>query len=499
MRRSCLPRFSTASAYTAPAMSASRPCGANTVPRSTRPSTVQVNVGSQPLARSHASACAPIGRSSPSMRSTGRMSGASALRPGNRRRPRTRAPRGRRDAAGRARGARRRPDGCTAGRANDCPSPATAHRGSGSEARNEHNARLYTVQCARYTSLSCFAIVRAAFAILCRRAIARRAGDARPERGCDRRAARRGARAHRQLVEQLLREPRLRAPQSANGYVQVRYTTLSAEFGIAPRLSLIAVAPEAGTLAATEWRSSFGFTRGLVREHVAQRDRRLRGRRENPMAARPRRVRAARTLPVCTCAARSRDRGGSPPARATILKCRSTWARAACGPRYTLGSQTDLMIGHIFWITAAGRYIAPQTATVPVLVHPPGMPLSNIYGVMDAQVSGGNSYDARGDAARGARPVFHGRLPVPISEQSRELIRGHEDGHDRGQSGGRRCRDAQCGKRRHGANALRDDHVLHRGELSRARRRLPDRDQLPARLDGERDGRDAAGRRSRTW
>jgi hypothetical protein len=180
-------------------------------------------------------------------------------------------------------------------------------------------------------------------------------------------------------------------PQSANGYVQVRYTTLSAEFGIAPRLSLIAIAPEAGTLAATEWRSNFGFTvdsfvntshNGIGDFEVGAKVQWLRGPGEYER------------LNLTGVHVRSSLSGSWRFATGTgdYPEVPFDVGTGSLRPAYTLGSQTDLMIGHIFWITAAGRYIAPQTATVPVLVHPPGLPLSNIYGVMDAQVSGGNSY-----------------------------------------------------------------------------------------------------------
>lgn len=180
-------------------------------------------------------------------------------------------------------------------------------------------------------------------------------------------------------------------PQSANGYVQVRYTTLSAEFGIAPRLSLIAVAPEAGTLAATEWRSSYGFQvdsfvntshNGIGDFEVGAKIQWLRGPGEYER------------LNLTGVHVRSSLSGSWRFATGTgdYPEVPFNVGTGSLRPAYTLGSQTDLMIGHIFWITAAGRYIAPQSATVPVLVHPPGLPLSNIYGVMDAQVSGGNSY-----------------------------------------------------------------------------------------------------------
>jgi hypothetical protein len=178
---------------------------------------------------------------------------------------------------------------------------------------------------------------------------------------------------------------------TADGYIQVRYTTLSAELGIAPRLSLSFVAPEAGTLASTEWTSSFGFQvdsfvttshNGIGDFEVGAKFQWLRGPGEyERLALSGLHVRSALSgswrFPTGT---------GDDPEVPFDVGTGSLRSAA------TVASLTDIMIGRVFWFTATGRYIVPQPATVPVLVHPPGLPLSNIYGVMDAQVSGGNSY-----------------------------------------------------------------------------------------------------------
>jgi hypothetical protein len=58
----------------------------------------------------------------------------------------------------------------------------------------------------------------------------------------------------------------------------------------------------------------------------------------------------------------------------------------------TAASQTDIMVGRAFWISAIGRYGWPGTVTRPVQIRPPGLPLSAAYPVIDATESGGNFY-----------------------------------------------------------------------------------------------------------
>ncbi len=179
--------------------------------------------------------------------------------------------------------------------------------------------------------------------------------------------------------------------EAATAYVQVRYTLLSAEFGVLPGLSLTFVAPEAGTLAATQWTSSYGFVtdsfvntshNGIGDMEVGAKFAWLRGPSE------------FERLALTGVHVRSSLSGSwrFPTGTGDYPEVPFDVGTGSLRPAATLASQTDLMIGKIFWITAAGRYIMPQPATVPVLVHPPGLPLSNVYGVMDAQVSGGNAY-----------------------------------------------------------------------------------------------------------
>jgi hypothetical protein len=178
---------------------------------------------------------------------------------------------------------------------------------------------------------------------------------------------------------------------AANGYIQVRYTTFSVEFGVLPGLSLTYVAPEAGNTSATRWTSSYGFVtdsfvknshNGIGDMEVGAKFAWLRGPGEyDRLALTGVHLRSSLSgswrFPTGT--------GDDPEVPFDV-------GTGSQRPAATVASQTDLMIGKVFWISAVGRYIMPQPATVPVLVHPPGLPLSNIYGVMDAQVSGGNSY-----------------------------------------------------------------------------------------------------------
>ena len=192
---------------------------------------------------------------------------------------------------------------------------------------------------------------------------------------------------------------------AAHGYVQVRYTTLSAELGVLPGLSLTFVAPEAGTLAATEWTSNYGFQvdsfvntshNGIGDIEVGAKFAWLRGPGEFERLA----LTGAHVRSSLSGSWRFPTGTGEYPEVPFDVGTGSLRAAA------TVASQTDLMIGRVFWITAAGRYIMPQAATVPVLVHPPGLPLSNIYGVMDAQVSGGNSYVLEATPRAALGPYF---------------------------------------------------------------------------------------------
>jgi hypothetical protein len=109
-------RFSTARAYTTPAVSASRPYGAKIVPRTTSESAVPVNVGSHSIARSQARPLGPSARGAPF---TVKRRRASGVRRHRQSLPRQRIPPplARLGATSRARAATRLPGECMATRA----------------------------------------------------------------------------------------------------------------------------------------------------------------------------------------------------------------------------------------------------------------------------------------------------------------------------------------------------------------------------------------------
>ncbi len=181
---------------------------------------------------------------------------------------------------------------------------------------------------------------------------------------------------------------------SAVAYVQVRTTPISTELGLLPRLSATLIAPGSGTLSSAEWSSFDGVAwrvdsvvqtshNGLGDVELGAKFAWLAGPSEPERIALSGGVRVRSAL-----SAFYRFATGDPDSPTDPFDVGTGSARAAV----RVGSQTDFMIGHGFWLSAVGHYAWPQPVTQPVQVRPPGLPLSAAYPLIDATESGGNYY-----------------------------------------------------------------------------------------------------------
>src|SRR5262249_17011675 len=79
---------------------------------------------------------------------------------------------------------------------------------------------------------------------------------------------------------------------------------------------------------------------------------------------------------------------GTPPAPADYFGVATGSGRTAI----TAASQTDLMFGHVFWLSAVARYMAPGAVSRQVQIFPGGDPRRPALGLVDAHQTGGNEW-----------------------------------------------------------------------------------------------------------
>ena len=216
---------------------------------------------------------------------------------------------------------------------------------------------------------------------------------------------------------------------SAVAYAQVRYTPVSAEFGVLPHLSATLIAPGSGTLASTEWSSFDGASwrvdsvvktshNGLGDVELGAKYAWLAGPGERERIALPNGVRVRSAL-----SAFYRFATGEPDDPTVPFDVGTGRARAAI----TVGSQTDVMFGRAFWLSAVGHYAWPQPVTRPVQVRPPGLPLSAAYPLIDATESGGNSYTLEATPRFGLGRYFSLSLQYKYYHQDASAFVGSKD------------------------------------------------------------------------
>jgi hypothetical protein len=177
----------------------------------------------------------------------------------------------------------------------------------------------------------------------------------------------------------------------ANTFNQVRLTNISAEFGIMPRLSATIIVPEAGTLATTEWSSLNGSVlrvdsavtsshNGIGDVEFAAKFSWLAGPSELE------RIALAPGLHIRSSVAASyRFTSGTPPDPNDQFGVATGSGRTAV----SAASQTDFMIGRVFWLSAVGRYVWPGAVTRDVRVYGP---INTGYTLSEVNETGGNLY-----------------------------------------------------------------------------------------------------------
>ena len=182
------------------------------------------------------------------------------------------------------------------------------------------------------------------------------------------------------------------ASDSANevlSYSQLRFTTLSMELGLMRGLSATFVVPEAGNLTTNSWYSHHGDTlrldsvvqyshNGIGDLELGAKFAWLKGPGEQERIALPGGIHVRSSL-----SASYRFTTGTPPSPTDQFGTATGSGRTAI----SAASQTDIMIGHVFWLTAAGRYLWPATVTRDVQVY--GDSLTPL-GIVSATQSKGN-------------------------------------------------------------------------------------------------------------
>jgi hypothetical protein len=178
----------------------------------------------------------------------------------------------------------------------------------------------------------------------------------------------------------------------ASTYNQVRLTNISAEFGITSRLSATFVMPEAGTLATTEWSSLNAGTlrvdsivksshNGIGDLEIAAKYSWLAGPSELERIALPDGLHLRSSL-----SASYRFATGIAPDPNDQFGVATGSGRTAV----TAASQTDIMFGHIFWISAVARYVWPGAVTRDLRVYGP---INTGYTLNEINETGGNLYE----------------------------------------------------------------------------------------------------------
>jgi len=177
-------------------------------------------------------------------------------------------------------------------------------------------------------------------------------------------------------------------------YAQVRFTTFTAEFGVAKRLSVGFIAPEAGTLV-----TSSKFTPAIPKDqldtivttsHNGIGDIEVGGKfawLAGPGEAE--RIALGPGLHVrAAVSAFYRFTTGTPPDPLDYFGVATGSGRTAL----TLSSQNDLLFGRVFWLTALARYQWPGSVTRDVQLFAGGDPLGQSYGTVRATQTGGNEW-----------------------------------------------------------------------------------------------------------
>ena len=178
----------------------------------------------------------------------------------------------------------------------------------------------------------------------------------------------------------------------ANTYNQVRVTNISAEFGITSRLSATFVMPELGTLATTDWSSLNGTTFRV--DSVVQSSHNGVGDLE--LAAKfswlagPSEVERIALSPGLhlrsSLSASYRFTTGVAPDPNDQFGVATGSGRNAV----SAASQTDIMIGHVFWMSAVARYVWPGAVTRDLRVYGP---TNTGYTLNEIDETGGNTYE----------------------------------------------------------------------------------------------------------
>lgn len=177
-------------------------------------------------------------------------------------------------------------------------------------------------------------------------------------------------------------------------YTQLRLTTFGLEVGILRGLSAVLVVPESGNNFTNTWYGQHTDT--LRIDSVVRYSHNGVGDLEFgakfawlPGPGEQDRIALSPGLHVRSALSGSyRLATGVPPDPTDAFGVATGSGRTAL----SAASQTDVMFGHGFWLTAVGRYLWPGAVTRLVQVRPPGDPLSQEYGTLEATQSGGNTW-----------------------------------------------------------------------------------------------------------
>ena len=177
-------------------------------------------------------------------------------------------------------------------------------------------------------------------------------------------------------------------------YYQVRYTTLTAELGLSRQLALGMIAPAAGTLVNSSWLSqqAMGYRLDSVVRHshnglgdieVGAKFAWLAGPNEQE------RIALSDGLHVrSSVSAFYRFTTGTPPAPADYFGVATGSGRHAL----TLASQTDLMFGKVFWLSAVARYVSESPVSRQIEFYMNNDITQPSVGFVDAHQAGGNEW-----------------------------------------------------------------------------------------------------------
>jgi len=177
-------------------------------------------------------------------------------------------------------------------------------------------------------------------------------------------------------------------------YYQVRFTTLTAELGVSRHLALALIAPEAGTLVTSSWftQQTVGYRldsvvndshNGIGDLEAGAKFAWIAGPSETERIALPAGLHVRSSV-----SAFYRFTTGTPPAPADYFGVGTGSGRHAL----TAASQTDLMFGRVFWLSAVARYMWQGAVSRQVQIFPGNDVTQPSLGVVDAQQTGGNEW-----------------------------------------------------------------------------------------------------------